>query len=573
MQHMKKREENNIITATPLPTTEKEENNNNNNNNNSSSSSRAYFNFINSIQSPYSRKTYDFILTKYMQHYNLQAVDDLILLAPNVVEDQIITWLVSLRESVSYVTRCTYMAAILTFYEINDITLRRKRIARFLGQETTRRNKDRAYTTEEIRKMLEHADLRSKTLVLLLASSGMRLGAVPDLRLRHLKKISEPYNLYRITVYENTKKEYYTYCTPECAAAIDTYIAYRQEKGEIITPEAPLIRENFDRLLKGNDDGSGGSRNELLNTTKKKPIALATRGIGAIISSLLIRAGIIEVRPRTELQILGKQSTGSERKAVHRAHGLRKYLLTALTEAEVDPQYRKMLLGQHIGLDESYLKPTEQQLLQKYVKVIDSITINNEHRLRIKVEELAEKQSDIEIMKLEQKQKDKQFARLEQKIKLQEEATALTNTLLQNIATHMNLSADIKNTIPAAAVKQQLNEAIPVDQYEDMELRHVRRGLELDDESDRLVKDTIIPHLVPECTNVSKKAASDNKQDMKSVLNSINKILKINKDSKNNYGINKQWNMQHLIKTNIQNRCLQHSLKQRSSSNIIIKST
>jgi hypothetical protein len=49
----------------------------------------------------------------------------------------------------------------------------------------------------------------------------------------------------------------------------------------------------------------------------------------------------------------------------------------------------------------------------------------------------------------------------------------------------MNLSADIKNTMPAAAVKQQLNEAIPVDQYKDMELWHVRRGLELDDESDR----------------------------------------------------------------------------------------
>ena len=82
MQHTKKREDNNIITTTPLPTTKKEEDNNNS----SSSSSRAYFNFINSIQSPYSRKTYDFVLRKYMQHYNLQAVDDLILLAPTVIE-------------------------------------------------------------------------------------------------------------------------------------------------------------------------------------------------------------------------------------------------------------------------------------------------------------------------------------------------------------------------------------------------------------------------------------------------------------------------------------------------------
>lgn len=58
----------------------------------------------------------------------------MLLLAPIVIEDQIIRWLVSLRENVSYVTRRTYMAAILTFYEINDITLRKRRIARFLGE-------------------------------------------------------------------------------------------------------------------------------------------------------------------------------------------------------------------------------------------------------------------------------------------------------------------------------------------------------------------------------------------------------------------------------------------------------
>jgi hypothetical protein len=103
--------------------------------------SKAYFNFINSIKSPASRKTYEFIIRKYMQYHNLQSIDDLLLLSEInnnkndtiTIEDQIIKWLVSLRESVSYVTRRSYMAAILTFYEINDITLRNKRIARFLG--------------------------------------------------------------------------------------------------------------------------------------------------------------------------------------------------------------------------------------------------------------------------------------------------------------------------------------------------------------------------------------------------------------------------------------------------------
>ena len=58
-----------------------------------------------------------------------------------------------------------------------------------------------------------------------------------------------------------------------------------------------------------------------------------------------------------------------------------------------------MLIGHHLGLDESYLKPTENQLLQQYVKVIDSITIDNQHRLKKQIIELTEKQSNIELMR------------------------------------------------------------------------------------------------------------------------------------------------------------------------------
>lgn len=118
-----------------------------------------------------------------------------------------------------------YMSALLSFYEVNDISLRKKRIARFLGVQSTRKHNDRAYTTEEIKKMLDHAaDIRTKVIVLLLASSGIRLGAVAELnktptknaRLQHIQ----------ITIYHNTREEYFTYCIPECASAIDDYLNY-----------------------------------------------------------------------------------------------------------------------------------------------------------------------------------------------------------------------------------------------------------------------------------------------------------------------------------------------------------
>jgi integrase len=348
--------------------------------------SKAYFNFVNSINSPDTRKTYEFAIKKYMQYYGLQAIDELLLLATNnkettpiIIEDKIINWLVALRETITYNTRHTYMSAILKFYEINDITLRRKRIAKFLGQESTRNTKDRAYTFEEIRKMLEHADIRSRALVLLLLSSGMRIGAVSELRLRHLTKIPEPYNLYKITVYENAREEYTTYSSPECAAAIDAYISYRQEKGEKITPDAPLIRESFDKLIKDTSD-------EFFGTTKKAPEPLATRSIGSILSNLLVAAGIVKIRSHVEReqeqnkigeskkqyqqQQYHNSSSGSERKFVHRAHGFRKFFNTNLVRAKVNFTIKEKLLGHSIGLDDNYLRLNDEEVLQEYLKAV-----------------------------------------------------------------------------------------------------------------------------------------------------------------------------------------------------------
>ena len=46
--------------------------------------------------------------------------------------------------------------------------------------------KDRVYATEEIQQLLVKADERTRVVVLLLASTGMRIGAIPGLKLEHL---------------------------------------------------------------------------------------------------------------------------------------------------------------------------------------------------------------------------------------------------------------------------------------------------------------------------------------------------------------------------------------------------
>ena len=58
-----------------------------------------------------------------------------------------------------------------------------------------------------------------ESVILLLVSTGVRVGAIPDLRLRNLDRIDSnesnyPGEIYKIKVYEGFKDEYVTFTTP-----------------------------------------------------------------------------------------------------------------------------------------------------------------------------------------------------------------------------------------------------------------------------------------------------------------------------------------------------------------------
>jgi hypothetical protein len=60
-----------------------------------------------------------------------------------------------------------------------------------------------------------------------------------------------------------------------------------------------------------------------------------------------------------------------------------------------------MLLGHKIGLASCYYRPTEQEMFTEYEKAIDSLTINEENRLRKKVAKLQMDKSEMDYVKVE----------------------------------------------------------------------------------------------------------------------------------------------------------------------------
>ena len=100
--------------------------------------------------------------------------------------------------------------------------------------------KDRGYQPEEILKVLELANERTRALILLLASTGVRLGSISDLTMDDLEDKGDN---YKVTVYRNTRQEYISYRIPEAKKALETYFDVRRRDGEVINEKSPVIRE------------------------------------------------------------------------------------------------------------------------------------------------------------------------------------------------------------------------------------------------------------------------------------------------------------------------------------------
>lgn len=83
--------------------------------------------------------------------------------------------IVSLRKppySLRYQTLNLNLSAVVTFYAMNDVSLNRKKVARHPGKPTVA-HRDRAYSVDEILRLLQFCDQRSKAIVLLMPATGL----------------------------------------------------------------------------------------------------------------------------------------------------------------------------------------------------------------------------------------------------------------------------------------------------------------------------------------------------------------------------------------------------------------
>ena len=222
---------------------------------------------------------------------------------PKDIERRIINFIIQMKEEgMNFRSIRNYLTPVISFYKINDIMLNSKKINKFMPAKT-RVKKNRGYTHQEVRKLLDISDERIRAVILLLVSSGCRIGAISTLHVRDIEKSGD---VFKVTIYENDEEEYFSFITREAYDAIESYLSMRKRMGENVGPDSLLIREQFD------------IRDPFAIATPKpvKPHTIANK-----IAQLGERAGI---REKTILK--EGEKGGSVRKSVPQVHGLRRHL-------------------------------------------------------------------------------------------------------------------------------------------------------------------------------------------------------------------------------------------------------
>jgi integrase len=345
-------------------------------------SHQAYRCFVDTCRSEATRTGYVRALGFFMDYLKIPrgSYDRLLDKDPKLIQMDICDFITHLRRrGNASASISAYIAAISKFYVINDVTtLNWKKIKSFMG-EHEKVVEDRPYTHSEIQRLLDHSSVRNRAMILLMSSSGLRVGALPILRIKDLQSI-EQYQIYKVSAYAKSKRSgYFSFCTPEARKHIDIYLDHRKRWGERLTDDSPLFRTDYnpqavDRIVR----------------------SISTSRIRHFVTNALRDCG---------LRTVPLEGT-SQRTNIMTNHGFRKFFETNTFKAGMDHMYIRRLMGQKSGLEDAYLKLSEEDLLEGdskhvgYIDVIDQLTIDPKHRL-----ERENKQLKQEVTKFDHMQK------------------------------------------------------------------------------------------------------------------------------------------------------------------------
>lgn len=226
-------------------------------------------------------------------------------------------------------TITTYIGALKGFLIDSDIDISNEKTKqKVVLPQAYEISSDRAPTRDEVRRILLRSKLPTKAVVTMLASSGMRLGELAQLKVSNVQ-LGENNSLSRIILKPSTtktRKRRLTFISPEATELLKDYLGEKASD-----PNTILFPEGSDALY------------------------------GRIVRAI----------DRTGLR--GKSDNESARYELH-PHCFRKYFFSNCLAAGIDRGLVEGFMGHTFALDSAYLRMSDEELADEYSKAADRLT-------------------------------------------------------------------------------------------------------------------------------------------------------------------------------------------------------
>jgi hypothetical protein len=291
-----------------------------------------------------------------------------------------------------------HIKPIKVLLDANRIPIHWKSLNKLLPRREAK-SKDRAYTKDEIQKMLGVTnDITDKVIILMFSSGGFRLEAWDYFTWKDViffKNSDGSYKGAALRIYSGDPESYFTFVTPETCKALEIYREnWKKDIGTYPKPDDPLIKTVATPMIR----------------------RLAQKGVRKRIDKIVSDIGL---RPQLP--------PGVRRHEVQLDHGFRKYFNTMLRRAKVDYLDKEDMMGHKVGLEKHYERYNEEDFerFPEYQKAIPFLTISDEERIRLENEKLREEKSENQKLreKLDVIQEDfdkiKQWREISQKFEKQ----------------------------------------------------------------------------------------------------------------------------------------------------------
>ena len=304
-------------------------------------------------------------------------------------ERYLMDWIASRRGRVAGITIRNPVKALKSFMDTEEVYIAWKKILRRCPK-GKKHAVDRYPDSDQCRNLLRVSDEKMKAVVLMMASSGIRVGAFDYLRMKDVKL--QENGLLRIRIYRGEDEEYECFASTEAGEALSKYLDSRRAAGEEITPESPVIRDtwSYQELMRRKGAKRVGKRNPPLVTTSK--------AIRNQLGVLWVKAGVRAIM-KTE---------GRTRQDFQQAHGFRKRFRT-LFPASACPVHGQGDAETLMGHITSYEKPTMDHLESVYLAAMPSLLVEEKYSLKAQIkhqdQEHASKWQETRLDLLEERTK------------------------------------------------------------------------------------------------------------------------------------------------------------------------